>query len=232
MSLSKLSFGVLISTNGELLKKDILEHGSDFEYRECYTDTFSKMGYNSISIVIIIPNNNAYLTEKEIQNYLKLLIKTGFKFDCYQKKVKYKNVVEDGYAIHIKKGQNSGMSNLILLNAIRYIYESAFPNIVKLFIKLARSKSKLHLLNKFFIAHSTTNKFVVGFASGHSIAKQVNQTFKILSDQELKNIVFESQLKVSNTYSLPAKNVTVKLNIDNKLPGAIIKDYEKQYNSK
>ncbi len=178
----------------------------------CFSGTYTRLGdYTHINVYVLknykigdlthhLSTNHSALKEEEFLTYMKGLEKCGFKFKMSPHKINYMygndKYIVDGWVVQIELKENSPVMNLVLLNAIRYAYEGNFPEIARKFISLMPSRSKMKMINRFFMAHAGG-----AYNSGHSILPHNQLLLPILSDREIKELL-GNKIPVTNTGGL------------------------------
>lgn len=109
-----------------------------------------------------------YLGESAVEKYIAYLNRMGmrcrlFKNISFQSKLSGKYIPGKGwkegddydvkgYAIDIYCNKNSDFTNLLLLNAVRFIYEEDMHKTVSLFLRYCASRSNISLIDRFILA--------------------------------------------------------------------------------
>ena len=159
----------------------------------------SVMSYEVVEVIVLkkygqkFPGGVMRLTEEEIFKFYENLRDCEFNFSLEVTK----RIIETGelgetecYVFTIDIQQNSRLVNLILLNAIRYLYEANMHLIVTAFNALMEYKHKLSTFNRFLLAHALST----GHHSGHCLIRQTNTIFKHYTE----DMFLERVLKMPN----------------------------------
>lgn len=139
-------------------------------------------------------SNNINISKSEIYDYIVALKQCGFSFSVAEKTVKLENVERECYEFSIELKRNTSLSNLVLILAIRYIYESNFDECIKMFLKYCKKREGTHFINRFLFS----NECIAN--NGHTISR--NGKFKFLNDEEIKKVFF-NEFGCKGTKAIP-----------------------------
>lgn len=136
------------------------------------------------------------LTSEEINKYYNLLRDCEFVFTLEEGTRKYsassiKDQAKetDCYIFNIKIQANSRLVNLIILNAIRYLYESDYYKMVKDFIELCEYPTDISIFNRFLLAHSIVRETV---HSGHCLLQSNSEVKRYYSDKDFVKLILQA----------------------------------------
>ena len=131
-----------------------------------------KNDYEFVRAFINHPSHACHSTPEEQDKYCKLLRRMGFHLSMpfevefsltdYYGKTTGKKVTLRAVDIYIQK--NSAISNLILLNAVRYMWDHRYyegASAMRDFLAMAEQKSRVSMWNRFLLAH-TTSQVIAG----------------------------------------------------------------------
>lgn len=183
-------------TNGE---KEEVHNTSCFAGYYGRMDSFKEIG------IYVLKNynfgnynklNKMQFSKKEVEAYVKLLRKIGFylTFEDNVPCTVSNGTTHDSYFISWKignkEGENNNYSTLILMNAIRYLYEKPFPEIVEGFLHLSKYRNKeINFFTRFLMAHYAPERV----HSGHCIRSSYSQLEKPLTNEQVKNLVLNNK---------------------------------------
>lgn len=102
----------------------------------------------------------------------------------------------DCYIFNIKVQANSRLVNLILLNAIRYLYETNFHLIVSAFLKLCDYDTDISTFNRFLLAHSLTRE---SHHSVHCLLQSSIDVKRYYSDKDFVNLILKAPARIKSS---------------------------------
>lgn len=177
----------------------------------CFAPQYSMIHeYEQFNVYVLKTVTN--FTKIEIEQYYNCLIKMGFKFSMEETTIKIgmysEPIGEPTYKFVILIKENSPIANLIIINAIRYLYENPYHNIVSTFLLLVNSNAQESLINKFIISH-----YGRLYELGHCICRIDYRILKLMSEEKFKKIVLENKNKCINTSALEGTEKTLPFNI-------------------
>lgn len=196
----------------------------------CYSGEYSDSSVTKYEVFVPrqaqTPENdkkisNRYFSDRDIIIYCNLLKRMGFRFSFTSNSTRkincsYYSIKELGefnsFMFTINTEENSSPSNLILLNAFRYLYEGNFYLIVKNFLELASNKScEMLLFNKFILAHYAVDNYN---NSNHSFRPDVGFICFYTKDK-YKEIILDYKNQVKNLKEyLPVASKNTSYNYD------------------
>lgn len=171
-------------------------NNSEIRGADCFGGYYDQMhSYKNIKVFILKnypypyeqSSDMSYTTEAVIK-YVDYFKKMGFTLDFSEEKIKLNSKTCDAYAVSWKignqDGENTVLSTLILMNALRYLYENPYQKIVDAFFHLASQEGDVHLFNRFLIAHVVAHNF----PSGHMLHKPHFLEI-LLNDDEIETLI-------------------------------------------
>lgn len=133
-------------------------------------------------------SNTLLYSEEEIEEYINLLNKCGFNLNLKVGKCDEKDAYLISFKIGKEKGENSIFASLILLNAIRYLYEHTYNHVPGAFLHLCKYENDdVNIFTRFLIANWIIPS-TAGF--GHCTRNRCLLE-KPLTDNEVKKHVIE-----------------------------------------
>lgn len=194
-----MSYCCLFNTNAELTEKN------DVIRRDCFRGSYGMIqSFNKINIFVLKTYNYPYLDDnkltlnnEEVFQYYNYLLEMGFKL----------NLIEGNCTLHGKKlpcyiftipiQENSNISNLIIINYIRYLYEKNGRDKLERFLELMKIESDVPAFNRYLMVHNSSNVILNGHTLNISLTNLVgNFTLK-----EWTENILNDKKKVSVTSS-------------------------------
>lgn len=181
--------------------------------RACFSSYFSNLpNYEQVRIYIEYTYPEQYkdhltLTREEIIRYVELLNEMGMKltvtFDMPmefpRKHGEESNTRIPAIAFDLHPKENSPLVTLMLAHAVRDIYEADSDRIVRAFLKFADDPVKgINLYNRYILA-----RVVVGQLQGHDYSGPYGNQFRLLSQQEVNELILGNQKATSVGYAIP-----------------------------
>lgn len=179
-----------------------------YGFAACFSGHYKiMMEYEELNVFVLENYNNGWMvckasnnpfTKEQIYEYADLLKQIGFNFDLFKTEIKIvygrdeKKVDAYQFKIHIQ--ENSNLSNLYLVNFIRYIFELQYNSIIPKFIEFAKNGDPELLFNKLMLAHYNGTH-----SSGHCILRQDGHLLGIYEKKEFETKVLNN--KERNLYS-------------------------------
>ena len=180
-----------------------------YTFSACFSAHYrSIMSYDELSIFVLEDYNNDWMickashnpfSKEQVYEYADLLKQIGFNFDLFKTKIQItggrdKKIV-DAYQFQINVKENSNLSNLYLMNFIRYLFELQYNSIVTQFMEFAKNGDPELLFNKLILAH-----FKGTHSSGHSILRQDGYLLGIYEKEEFEKKVLSTKEQIYNSY--------------------------------
>lgn len=168
----------------------------------CFSGMYSSVMSQREVEVIVLKNYasnfsaNMRLTSEEVNTYYNLLRDCEFVFSLEEgtrkftpSSIKDQAKATDCYIFNIKIQANSRLVNLIILNAIRYLYEADYYNMVRDFIELCTYPTDVSIFNRFLLAHSIVKESV---HSGHCLLQSNSEVKRFYSDKDFVKLVLQA----------------------------------------
>lgn len=172
----------------------------------CFSGLYGNvMSQKEIEVLVLKEYPTSYLasqkfTSNQVYQYYNLLRDCEFVFSMEegQRRIKFvdEHVPTDCYIFNIKVQANSRLVNLILLNAIRYLYETNFHMIVSAFLKLCYYDTDISTFNRFLLAHSLTHE---SHHSGHCLLQSSIDVKRYYSDKDFVNLILKAPSRIKSS---------------------------------
>jgi hypothetical protein len=200
--MAMISYGCFYEAISE---KNAFSNLSDSPYfhASCFSATYSSASkYDKFKVYVLKKYNTAKInganlkySSKEVYEFAFYLKCCGFKFNVEEANVFIPKIDEtvDSYIFHIPVKQNSNLGVLLMLNAVRYLYEYDLNKIADRFLQFCREKRGPHLLNRFFAAHLIGNLV----NANHCITSSHSKLMHYLNDKEINEVLTDPKTYIS-----------------------------------
>lgn len=167
----------------------------------CFSGMYGNiMGQNEVEVIVLkkYPGGSdasMHLSSEEVNTYYNLLRDCEFVFSLEEGTRLFSNTTREAakevecYIFNIKVQANSRLVNLILLNAIRYLYENTYYKMVRDFIALCEYKTDISTFNRFLLAHSIVQESV---HSGHCLLQSNSEVKRYYSDKDFVKLILQA----------------------------------------
>lgn len=189
------------------------ETKKDYFGQACYSACYVSIGcqkFDKVDIYVLTDyakiraaaNNSMKFTKEEVYEYTLYLKRCGFYLTMVEGEYKYADHTIPCYIFTVYCHLNTGLGNLMLLNAIRYLHENTGTEVARSFLHLGRAKYGPSYMNRLLISHNHNGHR----NGGHVMTLGMNQHFLLLNEEQIKKIV-TGKNDAMTTYDLPKYNI-------------------------
>lgn len=185
------------------------EKKADYFGQACYANCYASIGqqvYDKVDVYVLTDyakvhatdSNSMPFTKEEVYEYTLYLKRCGLYLTMVESIYSYAGHSIPCYIFTVYCHLNTGLGNLMLLNAIRYLHENTGIEVARSFLHLGRAKYGPSYMNRLLISHNHNSHR----NGGHVMTLSMDHHFLLLNEEQIEKIV-KGKNNASNTYALP-----------------------------
>lgn len=174
-------------------------------YSSCYS-SIGNQGFDKVDIYVLkeyqsvgaTDSNSMKFNDKDVYDYTIFLKRCGFYVTMVEDTFQHGSIKVPCYRFTVYCHLNTGIGNLMLLNAIRYLHENTGVEVAKAFLHLGRARKGPHYMNRLLISHNGNPSR----QSGHVMTLNMGSYFLYLNDKQINSLTSGTH-NSGTTYPVP-----------------------------